>query len=203
MGQKLRGFVGQKMSGTKPNPKLQEPFSFPSATTNYAFTPPKAGYWKFVGWGPGAQGLGVPNGSGASGAYVEVTKFLTPAQTVAISVAQQADTVFTFPDGSTATAAKAAGMTGGLASGGDINLSGTAGSATGSLAGGSGLGTGGGLGGAAGGGASGGPGAPANLPYRGGVGGTASATGPGVGGGLAENSTGFGTGLALAVFIRA
>jgi hypothetical protein len=195
---RVRGFVAQSMRGQKPNRAQTEPYVFPSATAAYTFIVPKAGYWKFVGWGPGGQGSGGAT-AGASGAYVEITKFLPLNSRVTIAVAQASDTVFTFPDGSVATAGKASAATAGAASGGDVNLAGTAGVLTGGNVGNPGLGTGGGAGGAAGSG-SGGAGAPANLPYRGGVGG--STTGPGVGAGSAESTVTLPTGLALAMFVR-
>jgi hypothetical protein len=191
--------VGQGMVARKANARQTEPYVFPAATSSYTFTPPKSGYWKFVAWGPGGTGTGGVS-AGASGAYIEITRFLTPAQPVTISVAQASDTVLTFSDGKVVTAGKATAATAGAASGGDVNLAGTTGVLTGALVGNAGLGTGGGAGGAAGSG-SGGAGAPANLPYRGGVG-SGGTGGPGIGAGSSENVVTTLTGLALAVFVR-
>lgn len=144
------------------------PQQFPPGS--YTFTPAVSGWWKFVLWG-GGEGGGAVTGSG-SGAYSEITKFLTASQTVAVVVGKGYDdsssatsSTATFPDGTVVTAGAASGATGGTASGGDVNLNGSAGGNGG--AGSAGLGTGGG---AAGTGSGGGAGAPANLPFRGGAG---------------------------------
>jgi hypothetical protein len=208
VSQNLRGFVGQGMRQQKLNKHLQEPFSFPGQHLSYAFTPPRAGYWKFVLWGPG--GAGVPGvAGGASGAYAEITRFLTPAQTVTIVAGEPftgsaaIDTTVTFPDGSTIIAGAASGAVAGVPSGGDFGFTGTAG-VNGN--GNPGAGTGGGSGGAGTGSSSGGAGAPGRLPYRGGTGaglsgGTTVFAGPG-GGGL-ETPINAGPGHVLAVYIRA
>ena len=166
---------------------------------SYTFTPTVSGWWKFVLWGGGGKDN---NNGGGSGAYCEITKFVTTGQTVALSagrgqgaLAATASTA-TFPDGTVASAGGASGNTGGSASGGDVNLNGSTGGLDASgTAGAAGLGTGGGLGGP-GNGASvgGGAGAPANLPYRGGIGGDGSAStevvGRTPGGGCASGSIG-------------
>lgn len=195
--QPLRGFVGQGMDGRKAGIARHEPFSFPVATSPYIFIPPITGHWKFILWGPGGT-YDTGSTAGASGAYVEITKFLIPTTPVTITVRSTADTTVTFVDGTAATAGKASLAVAGIASGGDVNLNGTAGVASGTHSGNPGLGTGGGAGGAAAPG-SGGAGAPAMLPYRGGVGG--SSTFGGVAAGASEGGT-QGEGLALAVFLH-
>ena len=166
---------------------------------SHSFAPTVSGWWKFVLWGGGGKDN---NNGGGSGAYCEITKFVTTGQTVALSagrgqgaLAATASTA-TFPDGTVASAGGASGNTGGSASGGDVNLNGSTGGLDASgTAGAAGLGTGGGLGGP-GNGASvgGGAGAPANLPYRGGIGGDGSAStevvGRTPGGGCASGSIG-------------
>lgn len=198
----LRGFAGQSMVARKTNKAAQEPYSFPVGGSTYSFVPPRAGYWKFVAWGPGGAGAaGVT--AGASGAYGEITRFLTPATPVTIAVATNADTVITFADGKVATAGKAALAVAGVASGFDYMLNGTAGVATGNIAGNPGQGTGGGGGGTPGGG-SGGAGAPARLPYRGGTG-SGGSTSNVAGNGAGDRdggTTSTGQGLVLAVFIK-
>lgn len=171
------------------------------------FTPPKAGYYLFVGWGAGGGGQPT-SGCGGSGAYVEVTRYLTPNQSVSIFVGIGATggngsaTTFTFQDGSVVSA------TGGPAFGGgsvaatgpfDFSLNGTAGPADGAT-GGPGLGTGGG---AAPGGANLGSGAPGRLPFRGGDGGGNNfGFAPGAGAGEGGSNTTGADGAALAVFVR-
>jgi|SRR5579859_2055141 len=199
--QRRPNIAQHQIAGRFGQANLQQPFSFPAAAAAYTFSPPTSGYWKFVTWGAGGTGS---NGTvaGSSGAYAEITKFLTPASKVSIVVPLSGDTVLTFPDGTVVTAGKAAngGGSPGVASGGDVNLAGSTGGLTGSHVGNPGLGTGGGLGGPVALG-SGGAGAPANLPYRGGDGGGSSV--PGTGGGGAESAGGvFGAGLVLAVFMR-
>lgn len=178
----------------------QEPFSFPTASSAYTFTPPVAGYWKFVAWGCGGDGTSGTS-AGSSGAYIEVTRFLTPATPVTIAVNGSNATVITFADGSVVTAGGGAQAVAGVATGGDVNLNGTSGVLTGSLAGNPGQGTGGGAGAPAASG-SGGAGAPGNLPYRGGQGGSTARTAT-VGGGAGEGASSVrGQGLALAVFLH-
>ena len=209
--QKLRGFVGQGMSGRRQNPAQVEPYSFPAAASAYSFTIPRSGKWKFVGWGPG--GVGTAGAAGASGGYFEITRQLRKGVVVTITVGRAAtsDTSVVLPDGTTATATRASSGTAGSATGGDVNLAGSAGSTAGTgVTGTAGLGTGGGAGGA---GDSatvdGGSGAPANLPYRGGQGGAGniatSTAGVGAGGALGSGTSRLypGNGLVLAVVMRA
>jgi hypothetical protein len=153
---------------------LQQPFNFPEAAS-YTFTAPASGRWKFIGWGPG--GSGAVGNPGASGSYFEITKLLPIGATVAVvcGIVGSTNTSVTFQDGTVATAGRAAGGAPGTATGGDVNLAGSAPGVAG-------LGTGGGT---SGGGPTDGAGAPANLPYRGGNGltGSAVAPAPGAGGG--------------------
>lgn len=184
-------------------PDLQQPYSFPGAVSAYSWSPPKDGRWKFVGWGPGGSG-GTIN-AGGSGGYFEITKALKTTDVVSITAgrAGTSDTSVSLPGGVTATATRAVFDVAGAATGGDVNLAGTAGAGTGA-AGASGLGTGGGDGGPESGGADGGAGAPANLPYRGGQGGTGGAVSGSVGSGAGRTSAGSvagGTGLVLAVYL--
>ena len=186
-------------------------YNFPSGGT-YSFTPPKPGVWKFVGWSAGG-GSGAGTGGGGSGAYVEITKYLTAAQAVTIVAgfggagASGTATSVTFTDGVVASATGGTagdsvptGGAGGVATGGNVNLNGSAGVTSGATAN-AGLGTGGG----AGGGTSGGAGAPANLPFRGGKGGTnvgVDAAAPGGGTPIVGTFRTGGHGLVLAFFIR-
>lgn len=189
---------------------VQEPFLFPPGS--YSFKPPKAGYWKFVGWGPG--GVNSSTSGGGSGAYIERTLYLRTSDVVTLSVGHslitigaQANTSLTEPGGRVVTAGGASGATGGTATNGDVNLNGSAG-LSGGTASANGAGTGGGLAGVASGGNSGGAGAPANLPYRGGAGGTGNggvnASGASPGGGMGQNSStaAGGDGLMIATLVR-
>jgi hypothetical protein len=171
-------------------------YMFPAGS--YTFRPPVAGKWKFVLWGPGGASGGSP---GASGAYCEYTRLLTPADAVSLVVSRAkapgagaADaTTATFAGGKVVSAGGATDGTAGVASGGDVNLNGSASGVAG-------LGTGGGA-------ADSGGGAPANLPYRGGAGGSAAsaiAAVPGYpGAGAGNNGTIRGSdGLVLVVLDR-
>ena len=147
---------------------------------SYTFTPTVSGWWKFVLWGGGARpttGYG-----GGSGAYCEITKFITTGQTAALVAGRGAgsggaaqNSTVTFLDGTVVTAGAAVNEIGGTATGGDVNLNGSTGGVDGpgGASGANGLGTGGGAGGAYEPNVGGGAGAPANLPFLGGVGGYA------------------------------
>lgn len=202
-GQSLRGLVGQGLSGRKQQAVRREPSTYPNPGT-YTFVPTVEGYWKFVAWGHGGSGGGSGTHSGGSGAYVEITRYLTLAQTVTIVLPESAtssDTTVTMPDGTIAIAARANGQAGGVASGGDVNLNGSNGVSTGNNNGNAGVGTGGGAGGVGiVGPGSGGAGAPANLPYRGGDGGNSHAI-LGVGAGTGEAGGNGGSAFALAVYL--
>lgn len=170
----------------------------------YTFTPPQAGLWKFVLWGAGGGCFNGTSGQAAgSGAYCETNRRLDPAQNVTIIVGAGSTnsggaTTVTFPDGTVVSAG--GGVTGnstgvgGVASGGDVNL---AGSAAGQAGGGTGGGTSAGT--------TSGGGAPANLPYRGGSGGAANASGQSPGGGAGAAGPGLqpsgGSGLAMAFLL--
>lgn len=195
---------------------LQSPYQY--APGSYTFTAPVTGYWRFVLWGSG--GVATTGGQGgASGSYVELTRFLRAQQTVSLVVRDSASTsatTATFLDGTVASAGSANTTTAGTASItgraelGDVTLSGSLGGASGGAnAGAAGLGTGGGAGGAGGSGDPGGAGAPANLPFTGGAGGAGGVTAiathgrsPGGGGGASVSGSSGGDGLALALLVR-
>lgn len=177
------------------------PQQFPPGS--YTFTPTVSGWWKFVLWGAGGGYSGAAGGG--SGSYCEITKFLTTGQTVALvvgvggyeSATAPTNSTATFPDGTVATAGAGTNAgAAGTATGGDVNLSGSASGVAG-------LGTGGG---AAGTGAAGGAGAPANLPFRGGAGGNDGgikpAKGPGAGGAGSASAAAGGDGLIIAFLAR-
>lgn len=154
---------------------------------SYSWQPLQGGRWKFVAWSQGGTGSSAVPEDGASGAYGEVTRNLTPAQRVSIVVGT--DTTITFPDGSVATLTGAIGVTPGSASGFDYQLNGSAGGADG-------LGSGGGASNGGGGGA------PARLPYRGGSSSLNHGTTPGAGGGQGLIQSQPGQGLVLACLLR-
>lgn len=173
----------------------------------YTFTAPRAGYHKFVLWGPaGASCVGTLAVPGGSGAYVEYSRFMGAGETVSVVVGLSgSNTTLTFANGKVVTAGTGGDNsggtpgTGGVASGGDVNLNGTAGNA------GSGAGSGGGF---AAPGSQNGAGAPAVLPFRGGYGGGTNALGGAPGG---SHSGGYGgavatvlgsDGLAIILFVR-
>lgn len=111
------------------------PYVYPMGS--HTFTAPRSGQWTFVGWGPGGTGGSAPQ-NGASGALVIITRFLAAGQTASLvaGTPNSSDTTITLPGGVVATAGRASGITAGAATGGDINLPGTAGSnAGGSLPG--------------------------------------------------------------------
>lgn len=198
--------------GFPPRIGVVEPYTFPAAATAYSFVVPYTGKWKFVGWGPGGEsGL---TESGGSGGYFEITRPLRRGSVVTITAgykegATRTNTIVVLPSGETATATRATNTTAGTATGGDVNLAGSAGLSSSGANGNAGLGTGGGPGGTGSGGTEpGGAGAPANLPYRGGQGGGFGATprsaGIGAGAGVsgADAQSG-GMGLVLAVLMSA
>lgn len=193
--------IGRKAVATRfAQQNAQSPTSYPPGS--WTFTPPRPGYWKFVLRGHGGGGSGGVTG-GASGAYVEVTKYLTSPQSVALIVGSfgGGDTTATFPGGSVATAGAASGAVAGVASGGDVNLNGAAGVPTGGNNGNPGTGTGGGSGGIAS-GSSGGAGAPANLPFHGSTGASNAIPGPGAGGAEIGAQSNGGHGWAEVVFVK-
>jgi hypothetical protein len=175
---------------------------------SYTFRPPKPGFWKFVLWGPGGCWNDFGD-AGGSGAYCEYTRYLDPTQTVAVVVSEYGSaTTATFLDSKVVSAGAGVDAgAGGTASGGDVNLNGSTGGLNGAGTGGGAKGTGGS--------AQAGAGAPANLPFRGGRGSninhsgpTGGATTPGgsagaVAGGVNTTNAAGGTGLAIAMFVRA
>lgn len=166
--QGLRGLVAQGIDGNK---AVFTPYTANFPPGSYTFVTPAPGLYKFALWGAGSGSGGA---AASSAAYCEISRWLAYGDRVALVSgahalgAGNASTV-TFVDGKVVTAGGGNGGTPGVASGGDVNLDGSA-------AGVAGLGTGGGAAGQGG-------GAPAVLPYRGGVGGTGAvvATGAGVG----------------------
>lgn len=180
-----------------------------------SFSPPTTGRYKFYGWAGGRGGNGAGDG-GASGSYFEISKALSVGQTVMCSVGRggwtsrpaEATTV-TFPDGTTATAAAPANVNDqALATGGDVNLSGSRGGlASTGQAGGAGGGNSGGAGGPGAFLIGGGAGSPANAPMRGAPGGfySSSLAGGCPGGGGAGDDGGGGTppgGAGLIIVVR-
>jgi len=211
-GQRIRGFVGQGMSGRRQGSQGYV-YQFIASASAYTFTAPRPGRWKFVMWGPGADGAS--GTAGCSGAYVEIARSLTPGQPVTLQVGfVGTDTVATFRDGKVVIAGKGTTSVVGVASGGDVNLNGSlSGQAAGISNGMAGLGTGGGAGGnGVSSIVSGGGGAPARLPFRGGAGGNAGPGGsppdngatPGGGGGDSGGGDGGrgGNGLVLVYLDR-
>lgn len=194
-GDRLAGFAAQSLGGAKTARVELCPYYLGGAFT---FTVSRTGYYKFVLWGAGGNGHTAAAGGG-SGAYCEYTRALSAGQAVIIVapvVGTAAATTITFADGKVVSAGNGASATvnvpgsGGVASGGDVNINGSSGGSSngttgqpGSEGGGTAGGTGGDPFGAGGGGA----GAPANLPYIGAAGVTGansnvSYPGPGAGG---------------------
>jgi hypothetical protein len=191
--QSLRGLVGQGMNGRRPQ---FEGFTYQYPSGSYVFRAPMAGYWKFVLWGPGGQGTFSSNGG--SGAYVEYTQFLGASEEVSIAVgapAPTSNTSATFANGRTVIAGRGSPGVGGTATGGDVNINGSAPGVAGG-------GTGGGAPGTNGGGA----GAPGQLPFRGGDGGATTGHqeggSPGAGGMFNSGIYDGGSGLALVYLLR-
>jgi hypothetical protein len=192
MGQKLRGLLGQSLSGVRRKLALEmDTFG----TGPQTWICPRSGFYRFVVWGAGAG----PGGgfAGGSGAYVEKVAFILVGQQVAMSIAgiaaNGASTV-TLPNGTVLSAGAAPNSgsgAGGIASGGDFNINGSTGTAAGSgNPGGNGGGTAGGTG-AADSGSGGAAGAPGRITrvgtFRGGNG---ASLGPGAGSTLAFGGPG-------------
>ena len=92
---------------------------------NYSFTVPKEGMglWRFAAWGGGET---PGNSSGAGGALAIKDVYLSDGQAVGVSVGGAgAQTVLTFAQGIVVAGAGSGGV-GGAATGGDINVSGSA-----------------------------------------------------------------------------
>lgn len=199
VGQPLRGFVSQNMRGARDN-FASYGASYPAGTPTWIC--PKSGWYRFVQWGAG----GVTGGtvSGGSGAHTQTVAHINKGQTVAIVVpAGGSDCTVTLPNGRVITAGTAAAATGGVASGGDININGSNGTAGGGGNGVAGGGDNGGPGGLGNGTTnSGGAGAPGSGGYRGGEGGSATG-GAGAGtpgaGGNQTSSGGQGSGFVIIV----
>jgi len=194
-----RRVAGKSIGARHGLTNLQSPYQFPPGT--HSFVVPKSGYWKFAAWSAGETGTTY----GASGGYGEITKALLAGQVVAvvasIATAGAGNTTLTFPDGAAPSITPGSAGVGGVATGFDVNLSGTNNASPGNP----GLGTGGGLGG----GLNGGAGAPANLPFKGGTGGgdgsgnaqLAGGRAPGGGCGNSPGASG-GDGQVLAYLVR-
>ena len=172
IAQKLRGFVGQGMSGGR---KSVTPYVYSYPPGSYTFTVPKNGWYRFFVLGSGGSGL-VAGTAGGSGALVVGERALTKGQAVAVVVGAGEtpnnngnQTTVTFPDGSVMTAGGGvAGNTGG-AGGAASSTSNLDRPYNGSAAGSAGGGTNGGASGAGLGG-----GSPGYEGFRGGNGGTAT-----------------------------
>lgn len=163
MGQKLRGLVGQGMTGRRAPLK---PLSYVYGPGSYTFSPKKGGWYRFILWGPGG-----PSGAGfvsSGGALVVAERAVAVGQRVAIVVGQcdlstASDTTLSLPTGEVLTAG--AGQSGNVAAGG--SASGNVGLGDILVVGGSSFGA---------------PGAGASFgTYLGGVPGTDRANGPGAG----------------------
>lgn len=138
MGQKLRGLVGQSMSGQRKaiTPSLYVYGSTSNAATASTFTAPRAGWFRFIMWGGGGGNPAVAAAAGSGGALVVAERALAKGQTVALSVGTfEMATSATFGTGEVLTAggglaAPGAGSAGGVAVGnvslGDILVNGPA-----------------------------------------------------------------------------
>lgn len=127
-GQKLRGLVGQGMSGTR-RPFFGHVYQY--AVGSYTLTIPVTGRWTVVQWGSGGNSQTSVGGGGGGGALCITSRYLRRGQTVSIVIGTNC--VVTLPDGNVVTAndgaMDVAGGAGGVASGGDINVDGSAGDA--------------------------------------------------------------------------
>lgn len=191
VGQRLSGLIGQGMNARRPSRVGYARIYRPGSHT---FTAPYTGRWKFVLHGAGGDWDGGTGAvGGASGAYAERTIAMQALQTAAIVVGAArsgTDTSVTLAGSLPVVAGAAVTTTPGIASGGDINISGSSGgnNATGTAGGGAGGGAGGT---ASGSGHGGGGGAPGSAEFPGGSGQNAAnpqTTGVTPGGGAAINS---------------
>lgn len=116
IAQKLRGLVGQGMSGGR---KSVTPVMYSYPPGSYTFTVPKNGWYRFyaLGGGGGGQIAGVPAGSGA---LVVGDRALVKGQTVAVVVGNGGDsnndgtaTTLAFPTDSVSAGGGIAGSSGG------------------------------------------------------------------------------------------
>jgi hypothetical protein len=202
MGQKIRGLVGQRMSGRRG--RVTAPvYSFPAGA--HAFKSSASGFYRIAMWGAGGGGSISTggNGAGASGAYVEAIRWIAKGQVIALVVApgtamggNGAASTVTLPGGEVLSAGggNASAGAGGTAVAGplDTALNGTQGAPEG-VNGSPGAGNNPGLGGT-GSGNGGGAGAPGNGNFKGGAGamGGGGGLGPGCpgGGGATQSSVG-------------
>lgn len=175
--QKLRGLVGQSMSGRRPA-LVAYAYNYPVGS--YTFIAPAAGVWRIVLWGGGGGGNNAATTGGGSGAYYEAERFLAKGEKVSVVVGQGGginggsggNTTATFPAGEVLSAGGASGQAGGAVTANrfsDVVLAGSAGGSSGA-AGGAGAGDAGGTGGAGATGQAGGAGAPGRGTHRGGDG---------------------------------
>jgi hypothetical protein len=192
VGQILRGFVGQEMSGSR---KALTPATKSYAPGSHTFRPTKHGWYKFVLYG-GGGGANIGVGSGGSGALVVAVRHVSVGQVVSLSVGAGGSvnggpggsTTVTLPTGEVLTAQGGQGVTGGIATAngnlGDTAINGANGT----------LGSGAGIPGAS---------APSTEEYQGGSSGNFFAGWPG-GGGPTDSSVGFvgGGGSVLVVQVR-
>jgi hypothetical protein len=113
-GQKLRGFVGQGMNGLR---KAKSPLSYVYPPGSYTLTVTKPGWYRFVLWGSGGYASAAIS---SGGALVIADRRLGAGQAVSIVVGSGevagVNSVITFPDGSSVTAAR--GAEGATAAGG-------------------------------------------------------------------------------------
>lgn len=135
----LKGFSGQTMSGSKPDPvlgTLQAPvWTTAGATGTYTATEDCYAFI-FLNGGGGAGGTGGTNGGGGGAAVYKKVR-LTRGQQIAYvagaavtagaGFVSGSDSTATLPDGAVLTARGATSSDGGVGSGGDLNRTGGAG----------------------------------------------------------------------------
>lgn len=128
IGQKLRGLVGQGMSGGR---KPKSPLSYVYSPGSYTLTVTKPGWHRFVLWGPGGTTTAAVS---SGGALVIADRVLSVGQRVAIVVGNGGvNSTVTLPNGEVLTAGagqEGSSLAGGVASGnvqlGDILVNGNA-----------------------------------------------------------------------------
>lgn len=183
-GQKLRGLVGQAMAGQRKSLSPASATFVVGATTQ---TVRKTGWYRFVMWGGGGNGVADTRSAGSGQLYI-AERALTKGQQVVVTVgAAQTDSTVVLPNGETLTAKAASGLTGGSSttknSPSDVVVNGTNGTNADNSAG------------AAG---------PTYEDYRGGAGGTVGGTAPfaPAGGGASEGTTAGAIGAVLMHQVR-